>query len=78
MMGIGVFGYMIGTIQRLFIGLQKIDENAEQQEQVNLWLIKLDKAMPKVMLSRKVFEDVRDFFIKKYKEDHSMTIQDPF
>ena len=55
MMGIGVFGYMIGTIQTLFIGFGPKDQNAEQMELVELWLIQLDKAKPQTLLSKKVF-----------------------
>jgi len=29
MMGIGVFGFMIGTIQKLFLGFKVRDQNAE-------------------------------------------------
>ena len=66
MMGIGVFGYMIGTIQTLFIGFGPKDQNAEQMELVELWLIQLDKAKPQTLLSKKVFQDVRDFYRKKF------------
>lgn len=46
MIGIGIFGYMTGLIQTLFIGLKVKDQNEENQEFVNLWLIQLDKAKP--------------------------------
>lgn len=62
MLGIGIFGYMTGLIQTLFIGLGAKDLGEENQELVNLWLIKLDKAVPEKLLSKLVFEDVRRFY----------------
>lgn len=38
-------------------------------ENTNLWLIKLDKAKPGVTLSRKVFEDVREYYMKSFSHD---------
>lgn len=39
MLGIGVFGYMIGTIQTMFIGFQSKDQISELQELIDLWII---------------------------------------
>ena len=75
MMGIGVFGYMIGTIQTLFIGFGPKDQNAEQMELVELWLIQLDKAKPQTLLSKKVFQDVRDFYRKKLNYETNIIMQ---
>lgn len=52
MLGIGIFGYMTGLIQTLFIGLGSKDLGEENQELINLWLIKLDKAVPEKILSK--------------------------
>jgi len=41
-----------------------------------MWLIKLDKAKPQVILSRKVFEDVRDYYVKKFKQDTTSVLFD--
>jgi len=52
MLGIGIFGYMTGLIQTLFIGLGSKDLGEENQELINLWLIKLDKAVPEKIVSK--------------------------
>lgn len=77
MLGIGVFGYMIGTIQTLFIGFQAKDQTAELEEMINLWLISLDKMMPE-LLSKKVFKDVRDFYVKKQKIETQLVLKNQF
>lgn len=68
MLGIGVFGYMIGTLQKLFIGFHIKDQTTELQEMIDLWMIQLDKTMPEV-LHKKIFKDVRDFYVKKFKHE---------
>jgi len=62
MLGIGIFGYMTGLIQTIFVGLGVKDQVEENRENIDLWLIGLDKAKPSKLLNKKVFEDVRHFF----------------
>ena len=66
MLGIAVFGMMIGTIQKLFLGFKDKDQNEEQQECIDLWLIKLDRAKPSSVISGKLFSDVKDYFDKNF------------
>ena len=44
---------------------------------INLWLISLDKTMPEV-LSKKVFRDVRDFYVKKQKIETQLVLTNQF
>lgn len=69
MLGIGVFGYMIGTIQTLFIEFKVKDPKTEIYTIIDLWMMQLDKAMPHTLLQKKIFKDVRDFYVKKLKHD---------
>lgn len=69
MLGICVFGYMIGTIQTLFTSLKIKDQNQDLIDSINLWLILVDKAKPSHLLYKKVFDDVRDFYTKKLKHE---------
>lgn len=39
MIGIGFFGYMIGTFQQLLKGFRVKDLKAEYQDEIDLWLI---------------------------------------
>ena len=75
MLGIGVFGYMIGTIQTLFIGLGQTDQLTEQNEAITLWLVRLDR-LKQTVLSRKVFDDVRDYYTRKFKHDTKLVVED--
>jgi hypothetical protein len=49
----------------------------ELQESINLWLVKIDRSKPTVILSKKVFDDVRDFYIKKFKHEIKLVVDDP-
>ena len=69
MLGIGVFGYMIGTIQTLFIEFKVKDPKTEIYTIIDLWMMQLDKAMPHTLLQKKIFKDVRDYYVKKLKHD---------
>jgi len=69
MLGICVFGYMIGTIQTLFTSFKIKDQNQDLIDSINLWLILVDKAKPSHLLFKKVFDDVRDFYTKKLKHE---------
>lgn len=42
MIGIGFFGYMIGTFLSLLTGFAVKDLKAEKQDEIDLWLIRLD------------------------------------
>lgn len=75
MAGIGFFGYMVGTFQSLIQGFKEKNQNNEQKEFVNLWLIQLDKARKSVILSRSIFGGVRDFYGQKFRYDVSI-VQD--
>lgn len=77
MCGIGIYGYMIGTIQTLFMDIGQDDPLTEQQEMINLWLVKIDRSKPSVILSKKVFSDVRDFYMKKFKHETKLVVEDP-
>ena len=41
MVGIGFYGYMLGTIQKLFLAIQTRDNKAEFDGNLDTWLIKL-------------------------------------
>ena len=78
MLGIAVFGYMIGTIQTLLMGFQVKDQSAEQQEHIDLWLIKLDQANKKSVISKRLFNDVKAFFSHNFKHDIEEVVSDPY
>jgi len=69
MVGIGFFGYMVGTFQNLIQGFRQKDQNAEQQELIDLWLIQLDRARPTILLPKMIFSGVKDFYSQKFKFD---------
>ena len=41
MVGIGFYGYMLGTIQKLFLAIQTKDQKTEFDGNLDNWLIKL-------------------------------------
>ena len=45
MIGIAMFGYMTGTFQTLLLDFKVKDQLAEQQEQIDHWIMQLDKAI---------------------------------
>jgi hypothetical protein len=45
MVGICFFGYMIGTFQNILHDIGGQDPLSHQQESIDYWLIKLDKAI---------------------------------
>ena len=55
MVGICFFGYMIGTIQGLIQSMSGSDFQEEQEEMLDLWLMKLDKAVEDRMLVSSIF-----------------------
>lgn len=69
MIGIGFFGYMIGTFQQLLQGFRVKDLKAEKQDEIDLWLIQLDKARKSVILSKSIFKEVRYFYAQHFKYD---------
>lgn len=75
MIGIGFYGYMIGTFQNLFAGIQTRDQLAEQQESLDHWLIALDKARKDELMPYEVLEGVKCFYNNRYKFD-AMMIKD--
>lgn len=70
-MGIGFFGYMTGTFQNLILNLKNNDQQAEQQSQIDYWLMSLDKTLRQPMPTC-IFSGVRGFYIQKYKNDPMM------
>lgn len=62
MIGIGFFGYMVGTLQKMIIGFQNLDPLSEQQEKVNLWLVNVDKALADILLPKNVYSEVVEFY----------------
>ena len=69
MVGIGFFGYMVGTFQSLIQGFKQKDLSAEQQELIDLWLIQLDKARKSVILYKSIFNQVKEYYSLKFKYD---------
>jgi hypothetical protein len=74
MVGICFFGYMIGTFQQLILGLGHVDHFTVQQEALDLWLMKLDKATLERDLISSVYKCVTDNYTFKFKND-AMIIQ---
>ena len=75
MVGICFFGYMIGTIQALIHDLSGIDFNAQQEEMLDIWLMKLDKAVEGRIMCTSIFTGVRDFKKNQQMSD-PMSVQD--
>ena len=69
MIGIGFYGYMIGTFQQIFASIQSKDQLADQQESLDHWLISLHKARKNTMMPHEAGIGVRDFYNNKYKYD---------
>lgn len=74
MIGIGFYGYMIGTFQNLFRDIQTKDHFNDQQQQIDHWLISLDKARKNQHLPYLILEGVRSFHSMKFRYD-AMKIQ---
>ena len=47
MLGIIIFGYMIGTFQQLLLTFQVKDQLDEQKESIDYWIMTLDKVLKK-------------------------------
>lgn len=78
MIGIGFFGYMIGVFQNLLSGFSQKDQNSEQQDRIDLWLVTLDRAKAHRYLSRSIFKQVKDFYREKLKFDTSYAFDTVF
>jgi hypothetical protein len=75
MIGIGFFGYMVGTFQKLILGFQNIDSGNEQQEKVKFWLLRLDKTMAYNSLPKNVYGEVTEYFNQQFKWDTKMAYE---
>jgi hypothetical protein len=77
MIGIGFFGYMVGTLQKMIIGLQYLDPLSEQQDRVRLWLVKLDKIIS-LPLPKNVYGETIEFYNQQFKWDTTIAYENPF
>ena len=75
MVGICFFGYMIGTIQALIHDMSGYDFQSQQEETLDIWLMKLDKAFDGRMLGSSIFTGVRDFKSNQQMSD-PMSVQE--
>ena len=78
MIGIGFFGYMIGVFQNLLMGLSQSDQTSEQEDQIQLWLVVLDRSKPNTYLSPKIFSVTKDFYRERIKFDISCCFESDF
>jgi len=62
LVGIGFYGYMIGTIQKLIAASQSRDLFAELTQSLDNWLIKLGKVKSGARLNSSVIHGTRKFF----------------
>jgi hypothetical protein len=69
MIGIGFYGYMLGTIQKLFQDIQNKDPLTEKQQALDNWLIALGKVKCGGNLNYQITNGTRIFFNLKYKWD---------
>ena len=63
---IALYGYMLGTFTNIITQLNN-NPDQEREENVNIWLVEVDKARKNVLLSKPIFDSVREFFIQKHK-----------
>ena len=63
MVGIGFFGYMVGIFQTIISGLKPKDQQAVEQEFIDLWLIQLDKLRNNFYLPKNIFGGVKEFYV---------------
>lgn len=75
MFGICFFGYMTGIFQNLISSIGTRDHLAEQQDKLDQWLMKLDKANKEKRLSSDVYESIRDFYDSSFRKN-AMSIQE--
>lgn len=76
--GVGVFGYLTGTFQTFFSHLGTKDELYEFIEQINLWLLKIDRQKPDQKINRKMYDDVRDYYLRKFKHTTTLVFNEEF
>lgn len=74
MVGIGFFGYMIGTFQTLIASMGSNDHFTEIQEKLDHNLMRLDKSIKDRILEPEIYIGVKDFYMNKYKYE-AMEIQ---
>ena len=72
MLGIIIFGYMIGTFQQLLLTFQVKDQLDEQKESIDYWIMTLDKVLKKKQLPGSVFDGTQDFYSQKFRLDAVM------
>lgn len=77
MIGIGFFGYMVGTFQKLILGFSQIDYGNEQQEKVKFWLLQLDKTMAFSPLPQNIYKEVTEYYYQQFKWDTKYAYENP-
>jgi hypothetical protein len=78
MVGIGFYGYMIGTIQKLIAASQARDLFAELTQSLDNWLIKLGKVKAGARLNSSVIRGTRKFFADQFRLDAMMVCETDF
>lgn len=59
-------------------GFRVKDLKAEYQDEIDLWLIQLDKARKSVILSKSIFKEVRNFYSYHFRYDAVLVRDTPF
>jgi hypothetical protein len=77
--GIGFFGYIIGNIKTVIVQNDSVSELKEVYEnEIGLWLIKLNKLNNTKIMSPEYFIDSYFFFMKRWDMDYSLLKKDEF
>ena len=78
--GIGFFAYLMGNINSLFVQVDSIYElKAAKEEELELWLIRLDKSVKQKVLLNEYFTHIQKFFSAQWdKNFHSLKNEEFF
>lgn len=77
--GIGFFGYLIGNMNSILVKIDSISEMKETHEDdVNIWMIRLDKAFKERILNHYYFKHTVTFFQDLWDKEYETVITSEF
>jgi hypothetical protein len=69
MIGIGFFGYMVGTFQKIISSFNQNDYHTDKTERISLWLVRLDKTRGQTALQKNVYREVVEIYAQQLRWD---------